>query len=690
MRRIPVNRIHVRSAALFVACAVLLVAPAGHAARAQRWQQATFADYAAGTAKGVQVGASGTVRLGSAIQDMADLGVQRIWSLLPSPDGGLFVGTGDDGMVLRVDGSGKVIWRFDSPEIGVHALLLGPSGRLYAGTAPGGLVYRIDPVTGEAETLCRTGSHYVWDLALNQQGDLCAATGEPGRVIVAEPGGDTRILYNAPEQHVMCLTSQGSSLLAGTAGGARIYALDSKADSVDVRLLYEAAQEEIHDLVTGSDGSMLASALPAADTEDSSGSSAALYRVTPSGAVEEIWRAPKARTLTLSTDASGRPHLATDKPARISRLDSVDREQILLQLDDGPVAAMHVTDYGKLILGGAQSGKLFAAGPGAAEQGEFFSVVRDFGTHSAWGRASWAGDFPAGTRVELTTRSGNSAEPDATWSDWSEPVDGSGDLVSSPPARFLQYRLRLTGAGGKAGPAVRRVVIYGQQSNLPPRIAELKVEPYRPRRRGSNANQDPAQAAIQRANEGRRPPQARTLFLIHWEASDPNGDELVYRLYFQGAGQESWKLANGGVTQTSMLWDTFTMPEGMSRLMLVASDAPDNSPSRALEARRISLPFAVDNSPPVVELQAIQQQGVLWIRAQMEDRTSPIVKAEYSVDYDDDRSWQIDPADGVLDSLREEAEFQIDGLAPGEHVIVVRAWDDLDNVGTAQIVIQIE
>ena len=170
---------------------------------------------------------------------------------------------------------------------------------------------------------------------------------------------------------------------------------------------------------------------------------------------------------------------------------------------------------------------------------------------------------------------------------------------------------------------------------------------------------------------------------------DPNGDKLSYRLYLRGVGQQEWKLVEEDLEQTSALWDTETMPEGLTLLKLVASDHPDNPDDRAFASERISSPFAIDNSPPLVEIEARQEGDSLRVEVEFSDRISPVYKAQYSVDYAE-RDYQIEALDSLFDSRRERAHFTIAGLSPGEHVIAVQAWDERENIGAQQIVVQIK
>ena len=53
-----------------------------------------------------------------------------------------FLGTGNDGKVIRVDRSGQGSVFYDSTEMEVHALAAAPGGGLYVGTSPDGRIYK--------------------------------------------------------------------------------------------------------------------------------------------------------------------------------------------------------------------------------------------------------------------------------------------------------------------------------------------------------------------------------------------------------------------------------------------------------------------------------------------------------------------------------------------------------------------
>jgi hypothetical protein len=100
-------------------------------------------------------------------------------------------------------------------------------------------------------------------------------------------------------------------------------------------------------------------------------------------------------------------------------------------------------------IAGTQSGTMVTNTSGGevqlasgATNGSFTSAAFDATTAAVWGTASWTAMVLAGTTLTVQTRSGNSATPDGTWSDWSN-VDNGG-TVSSPAARYFQYRVIFT------------------------------------------------------------------------------------------------------------------------------------------------------------------------------------------------------------------------------------------------------
>src|SRR5712692_11457730 len=95
---------------------------------------------------------------------------------------------------------------------------------------------------------------------------------------------------------------------------------------------------------------------------------------------------------------------------------------------------------------------------------------------STWGAISWRGAAPGGSRIELFTRAGNTETPDDTWSVWSPAyASADGSAITSPKARYLQWRAVLTGKGD--GPVLTSVTAAYLQRNVRPEVRSITVHP---------------------------------------------------------------------------------------------------------------------------------------------------------------------------------------------------------------------
>ena len=424
--------------ALFSCLLVLSAASATEAGRAKAWQQHAYDDFAKGESEGISIAADGALELAPALVELASLEAERVWSMAPNPKGGLYVGTGDSGRLFAVDDKGQAELLFDSPELVLHALIASPDGRLYAGSAPDGLIYALD-AKGQAETLLQTGSHYVWDFAL-VDGQLYAATGEPGQVLKVAKDGSHEVFFAPEDRHVITLLAHGDRLYAGTAGKGRIYEIDGEGRG---RLLFESEQEEIHNLVAGINGEMFASAIPAPSKgENSHKVPAAVYRIGAEGAVYPIWEDTEAPVVNLVA-AGEHLLLSASNPARLLHLSADGRRALVVQFESFVPSRLLFGPSGALHLGGSQKAVVSILPEKGRLKGYFESAVEDFAIHARWGALEWRGTQPADTRITVQTRTGNSEEPDKTWSTWSEPLTESGQTIASPPARFIQYRVEM-------------------------------------------------------------------------------------------------------------------------------------------------------------------------------------------------------------------------------------------------------
>ena len=138
--------------------------------------------------------------------------------------------------------------------------------------------------------------------------------------------------------------------------------------------------------------------------------------------------------------------------------------------------------------------------------------------------------------------------------------------------------------------------------------------------------------------------------------------------------------------ENSLLLDGDVLADGRYYFRVVASDQPSNAPNVARTDELVSSPVLIDNTPPVVTLSAPRRSNDhVEVDAGVVDQTSPLRRVEYSLDAG---PWTpIEAADGITDSPREQYHIAIDRLRPGEHLLVVRAYDTANNAGLAKVVI---
>jgi hypothetical protein len=173
---------------------------------------------------------------------------------------------------------------------------------------------------------------------------------------------------------------------------------------------------------------------------------------------------------------------------------------------------------------------------------------------------------------------------------------------------------------------------------------------------------------------------------VTWQADDPDGDRLLYSIYFRGDDEKEWKLLRANVAENSLLLDGDVLADGHYYFRVIASDQPSNAANVARTDEMISSPVLIDNTAPTVTLSAPRRSNNrLEVDADVVDQTSPLRRFEYSLDAG---PWTpVEAADGVTDSPREQYHIAIDRLPPGEHLLVVRAYDTANNAGLAKVVI---
>lgn len=708
-----------RIALISTALVLALAAPAPGAGPLL-WLQSGVEDFAAGEVVSLAIDVDGALRLAPPLATLAEAPEPRMWALAADGDT-LFMAAGEEGRVYRSRGGAEAELIFDLEELGAQALALGPDGHLYVAAGPRGGIYRV-PVDHDGSPLepwFVPQTTYVWDLVFGPDGSLWVATGGDGKILRVDSSGSGTVVYDTPEMHVTALAFDPSgNLLAGTDGEGLIYRI---SPDDDVFVLYDSPLREITDLevaVGGIWASAFGSEAPSSDNEDAvrsslaagdgeGGARGAVFLIEPDGYARELWRSTTEGAFALAPTADG-VILASGPDGALLRVRLDGRSEMLARTEADQVVALQRSGD-RVLVATSNPGRVLALGPGTRDEGEFLSAVHDTATISRWGTVRWFASRPSGATVEIATRSGNTATPDDTWSDWSDAyADPDGSAVSSPAARFLQWRGRLRAGDERASPRLHRVEIAYVTRNLPPRIDEITVHPagvvYR-QASGfedglpfaqlppvvARALRDTDPASVGGTTGGRaflgRPFYIAGLQTFTWQASDPQDDALTYALEFRGEADDSWRPLVTELAEPQYVLDTRRFPDGTYLVRVSASDGSSHPVADALEAHRVSRPFRVDNTPPVVsDLRATPGDDRVLIEGSLHDVTSLIDSVQYSVD---GAPWHtVVPADGVADSARETIAIDLQGLDPGSHVVVVRVTDTALNEGAGRVVFE--
>ena len=733
-------------------------APATFASGTVAWEMNSYSDFVRGRFDGISLSREGRLSLAPKLDTVWASDQPVVWSLAQGRDGSLYSATGHRGRVYRIDRAGKatLLWTAEQPE--VFAIAVDSAGVLYAGTSPDGKVYRIE--NGKATEYFAPKARYIWAIATAPGGVLYVGTGDQGKIFRVDGPGKGEIYYDTGQAHItgLAIDSQGR-LLAGSEPNGLLYRITAKDKAF---VLYDANLPEIRAIVPMPDGTVYAAALggsmakraqaaqQAAQSQGATGAvttptttitveaqetgpgpelkppdgtkppaptstanpqvttqftpvtdvtgldKSAVYRINPDNTVETLWSSKEEnvydllaldRQLVFSTDENGRIYSLT--PDR--------RVTLVLETKEGETTRLLSSDRSVLAATG-NMGRIFRLGETPGGSGAYEAPVHDAGTAARWGSLGWRADLPAGATLQFRTRSGNSAKPDRTWSDWSEPLtDPVGSRIPSPNARYIEWKAELAGSGG-ATPAITSVSLAYLPQNSPPVVRSINVVAQSAAPPASNTAGSAAAYSVtvtdtsDSATSAGTPTQtlsraATQQITVSWQADDPDGDRLVYNVYFRGDDEAQWKLFKADTHETSVTVDGDVLADGKYFFRVTASDRESNPPASARESELVSAPVLIDNTPPAITVGTVRYAGgAAHIEFSATDAAASLRHCEYSLDAS---SWvPVEAADGVIDSRKESFTLDLSGLSPGEHVVVLRTGDSANNNGVVKVVLR--
>ena len=394
---------------------------------------------------------------------------------------------------------------------------------------------------------------------------------------------------------------------------------------------------------------------------------------------------------------------ASDGRARIYAIDVSDRDALILWARLEPALAPTLVrgPKGALFTGTAPNGRVYRVGPGRVKAATYLSIEQDLARTARVGRVWFDADRPAGAKVAVSIRSGNTRRPDDTWSTWSAPIsDPDGGAVKVPNARYVQLRAVLT-AGKGGSPRVKSMHASVVRHNSAPQIREVF-----PLRRGVYLSALPIEVSSDktvtlnaRAMSDLRKPAKRSrgqrvrqrtkpgMMTVVWRVRDGDGDDLLYRVEMRkyGPPKSAWQAIDADLTNAGFFsFDSRAYPDGWYQFRVTATDRPSNAPEETKSDRHLSDPILIDNLAPSLSNAIVSnlKGNRLKVEVTATDKHSRLDSAEVSVN---GGPWLMLPAaDGLIDAKQEELSVV---LGPNEWqaypgvptAVRIRVTDEADN-----------
>jgi hypothetical protein len=589
---------------------------------ARQWQPERFEQLRRGVFEGAALGLDGAIRLSVVPRALPSASLGFVWSLAPDDASGLLVGGGIGGRIVRVGAEPPEQTYPALPGAFVTALTRGENGDLYAGLSPEGVLCRVGQ--RGSEVVAQLNARYVNAMRWHE-GVLYLATGAPAQVL-AWDGNTLRQLLTIDETHFSALTvGVDGAVYAGTSERGMVYRIAPAGAISPIATLPEPS---VVALSTDSAGNLYIATAP----------SGRLYRWTPTGGLTPL-HSPLKRDWRALVLHDGNLYALTPEEVYLLPTDSEKVQPALifrqrgLQLVGGGVVG------GRLHLASAD-GRLFALEPAA--EGVYLSPVLDAGAPARWGVLRWSASLSDGAQLTLQTRSGNTPEPDASWSPWTTAYENAeGSAILSPPAQYLQVRVHLQRAGD-AAPTLHRFSVSYLPQNRPPEVQLIGVAPYKAvsgkhtlRWRGRDPDGDALRFEVQIARDGtgkwqplkngQPKPNGAPTANTPADADAPPIESLnLEDLPEEFRAQIQQQMAQVGQMRMSAAapepeaddapsrperpdaknrfeWDTTQVPDGVYLLRVMATDEPA-SPTDYATVYSPAVPIVVCNTPPVVSV----------------------------------------------------------------------------------------
>jgi hypothetical protein len=643
------------------------------------FDMSSMEDLASGDLTGVAVDGRGVVRAGLQLGKTTVDGAESAFQSVLLPDGSVLIGTGSEGKIMRVS-NGQVSVAATTGQMAVSAMTLAWNGDVIAGSFPAGKLYRLPKGAGKGEAAKEWGSKLegaeaIWDMAYDEKSkSLFVATGPEGKVFRIDDSGRPQVHYDADDSHVTSLAmAPDGKLLVGTSGKAILYKVDAPGRA---NVVYDFDADDVSNIAIGKKGEIWVTAnkygggfsLPkgpggfsgAGSARPGRGGEGLLYRFKD-GVAEEMESYKKSHFTSLDIGDDGTPYMGTGFEGHVLTVNEDHLERLLADVEERQIATVVMSGKKRLLVTSDPVTVREIKGEGGPDA-VWTSKVLDAGLPATWGLLTWRG---TGT-IEVQTRSGNTQDPDSSWSAWSNAITAPGK-VGSPRGRYIQMRARFA---RDAKATFSEIRLHFVTDNARAIITNVTAE-------GRVQKSGKLQTGLQQSGGSVAKPSSTVN--IRWDVENPDKDDLRYRVFYRLESQQIWRDAikpTEVFTRTSLDWDTTSLPEGLYRMKVEATDELVNSPDKVTKHSLESGLVLVDNTAPVFKTLAMNGRK---LTGEASDGLGPIVRIELALAGTDD--WRpIAPSDGIFDEASEKFEQDVSAIVPaGSRMVGVRVYDQAGN-----------
>ena len=627
--------------------------------------------------------------------------------------GNLYVGTSPDGYVYRIAPGGRPEIYFHPGDTYIWDLKFDAKGNLFVATGAKGRVYRLPPdykPDQTAEVYFETDRTHVTTLAFDSQGALLAGAGPKSLIyritdkdkatVLASPGGEEISGLSAQPDGSVYFSTFNKPMGAGSAGshsGAGASASSGPppsasggGDGPPPAPGEDADPDGAPDAAGEPGGGGPPSTSPPAGPKYSQ-----LYRVDSTGFIEPVWSLARTGIYSFRPLPNGRWLIGSDQHGRIFDAVAPSDWTLLQEIPEGSEVSVLLPDPkddSATLVFSSNPAQIYRLGAKAAATGTYSCEPFDADQPARWGTLRTLAVPPmpnlplAGAKWE--TRTGNTPKPDATWNDW-QPIADTTDIASAP-GRYFQYRVTLT----DSAVTIRRLAVYFQHFNAAPVVDRLGVLPVgvdvgiaSPPRPPVDVRAilegDASALATPPTRPQVRPTGETGAFSVAWHAVDPNGDTLSYTVNLRAVGDPKWVTLADDLAQPVFSFSSHGFADGYYQVQVIASDKLANPPGQARTGDRISTPFLINNTGPVVTLDTQTGDSTSYIITfHALSATTVLDHAQYTLD--GQHSKPALPDGNLFDKPEHIFHLQFDRLKPGSHSVVFEVVDEAGNSGSAK------